>query len=77
MIERVQAAFDWLPTDLVNTLFWICVDIMKWLCGVTGISYEALNIWLFVIIQPAMIVLFFVLWVRARKSARIMHTEHL
>ena len=40
MIERVQAAFDWLPPDLVNTLFWICVDIMKWMCGVTGASYE-------------------------------------
>ena len=75
MIEQVQAAFDWLPTYLVNSLFWLCVEIMQWLCALTGISYAALNIWLFVIIQPTMIIVLFVLWIRARKSARILHRE--
>lgn len=75
MIERIQVAFDWLPADVVNSLFWLCVEIMQWLCALTGISYEALNIWLFVIIQPAMIIVLFVLWMRARKSTHILHRE--
>ena len=66
MLDRVQSAFDWLPKDLVNDAFWACVHIMQWMCGVTGISYEALNIWLFVIIQPALILLFAGLWIKSR-----------
>lgn len=66
MQERVQQAFDWLPKDFVNDVFWACVHIMQWMCSVTGISYEALNIWLFIIIQPALIVLFAVLYFKQK-----------
>ena len=68
MNERVQAAFSWLPEDVVGEVFWACVHIMHFICRITGISYEALNIWLFIIIQPALILLFFVLWLQARKK---------
>ncbi|QDP51120.1 MAG: hypothetical protein Unbinned1190contig1000_13 [Prokaryotic dsDNA virus sp.] len=64
--ERVRAAFDWVPQDMVDTVFVACVKIMYYICGLTGISYEALNIWLFIIIQPALIALFFGLWVREK-----------
>ena len=60
-------AFDWLPEDIINDLFWLCVNVMRFICENTGISYEALNIWLFVVIQPALILLFSLLWLNERK----------
>lgn len=70
MIERVQSAFSWVPENIVNDVFWACVHIMQFVCKHTGISYEALNIWLFVIIQPALILLFAILWFRAVSRVR-------
>ena len=66
ILSRVQDAFDWLPSGLVDQIFMACVQFMYFVCGVTGISYEALNIWLFIIIQPALILIFFLLWLRER-----------
>ena len=36
----------------MQELFQICVDILRWIAGVTGITYEEANIWIFVIIHP-------------------------
>ena len=74
MLEKVTAAFDWLPENLVHDLFWLCVNFMKFICEHTGISYEALNILLFVIIHPlvTLLLLFWVLRLRRKlKSKRI------
>ena len=46
----------------VDTIFKICVYILVDLADLIGISYEAINIWIFVIIQPLLIIIFFVLW---------------
>lgn len=48
--------------DWIDTLFRICVYILVDLAELIGISYEAINIWIFVIIQPLLIIVFFVLW---------------
>jgi len=66
LLMRVQSAFDWVPADIVSEIFTACVQFMYFVCGLTGISYEALNIWLFIIIQPALILTFFLLWLRER-----------
>ena len=66
ILERVQSAFDWIPSDIVSDVFSACVQFMYFVCGLTGISYEALNIWLFIIIQPALILTFLLLWLRER-----------
>ena len=36
----------------MQELFQICVDILRWIAGATGITYEEANIWIFVIIHP-------------------------
>ena len=42
-----------------------------------GMTYKEISIWLFVIIQPALIVLFFALWLREkRKSTHNQHGVH-
>ena len=46
----------------VDTIFKICVYILLDLADLIGISYEALNIWIFIIIQPLLIIIFFILW---------------
>jgi hypothetical protein len=46
----------------VDWLFWACVKILqdwgKW----TGLGYNLLNIIIFIILQPLLILIFFVLW---------------
>ena len=46
----------------VDWLFWACVKILqdwgKW----TGLGYNLLNIIIFIILQPVLILIFFVLW---------------
>ena len=46
----------------IDTIFRICVYILVDLADIIGISYEAINIWIFVIIQPLLIIIFFILW---------------
>ena len=55
----------------IDAIFRYCVVLLVNIAKVLGISYEALNIWVFIIIQPIIIlVLFF--WVLAlRKKIRI------
>lgn len=43
---------------IIKIVFHICVDLMIEISQATGISYEAINIWLFVILQPALILLY-------------------
>ena len=52
----------------IDTVFRICVYILVDLADLIGISYEALNIWVFVIIQPLLIILLFVLWRREKNK---------
>lgn len=46
----------------IDYIFWVCVDILNYMGSVTGLSYEFINILLFVIIQPFLIILFYSLW---------------
>jgi len=48
--------------DWIDAIFRYCVVLLVDLAKVLGISYEALNIWVFIIIQPLMIIFLFV-WV--------------
>ena len=57
--------------DWVDAIFKICVYILLDLAEIIGISYEAINIWIFVIIQPLLIILFFVLWRREKEKNNI------
>ena len=55
--------------ELIDFIFKICVVVLVDLAELLGLSYEALNIIIFIIIQPALIVLFFILWrIEKRKN---------
>lgn len=37
----------------MNQLFNVCVEILRWGAKHLGMTYEELNIWVFVVIHPA------------------------
>jgi len=54
---------------IIDALFRLCVVVLVDVANLLGISYEALNIWLFVIIQPSIIIyLVWKLWKRKHKT---------
>ncbi len=40
----------------MKELCYYCIDLLERWEAITGISYEALNVWLFIFIQPLLIV---------------------
>ena len=51
---------------MVHDFFNWCVWVLEVIGHHTGWGYELANIIIFVVIQPALIILFFVLWVSER-----------
>ena len=54
--------------ELIDFVFKVCVIVLVDLANLIGISYEAINIIIFVFLQPALILLFFVLWRKERRK---------
>ena len=61
--------------ELIDFIFKVCVIVLVDLANLIGISYEAINIITFVFLQPALILLFFILWRKERKKNIINHKE--
>ena len=47
---------------MIDQFFLWCVWILEVIGEVTGMGYELANIIIFVILQPGLILLFFILW---------------
>tara|TARA_Y100001968_G_C18880294_1_gene491420 strand:+ start:191 stop:517 length:327 start_codon:yes stop_codon:yes gene_type:complete len=56
--------------DWIDAIFRYCVVLLVDLARVFGISYEALNIWVFVIIQPLIIVILLIWALRLRRNIK-------
>ena len=54
--------------ELINDFFRWCVEVLVWVGNVTGMGYELANIVIFVILQPLLILIFLILWLRERKK---------
>ena len=55
---------------MIDQFFLWCVWVLEVIGGVTGMGYELANIVIFVILQPGLILLFFILWKRQKKINR-------
>jgi len=55
-------------SEFIDFIFKACVILLVDLSNFLGLSYEAINIIIFIIIQPGLILLFFILWRRERKN---------
>ena len=47
---------------MINSFFSWCVLVLEVIGDVTGMGYELANIVIFVILQPELILVFFILW---------------
>ena len=54
--------------EIINDFFRWCVEALVWIGNVTGMGYELANIVIFVILQPLLILIFLILWLRERKK---------
>ena len=54
--------------EIIYLFFNICVYILQVTGNVTGMGYQLANIVIFVFLQPALILLFFVLWRKERNK---------
>ena len=59
---------------MINDFFNWCVLVIDIIGDITGMGYELTNIVLFVILQPALIILFYVLWRRERNKNDLKNT---
>lgn len=51
---------------MIDYIFWLCVELLKDCAAYIGITYQEINVWLFVVIHPLITLLFFVLWLRTK-----------
>ena len=54
--------------NLIGKFFFWCVDVLVFIGEVTGMGYALANIVIFVILQPALILLFMFLWIKERRK---------
>jgi hypothetical protein len=66
MGAAMQSGSGW-----IDTLFYLCVQILLWLAGVLGVSYNEVNIWIFCIIWPIVTIILIAMvwrqWITIRK----------
>ena len=62
---------------MINDFFNWCVYILEVIGDLTGMGYELTNIVIFVIIQPTVIILFYILWRREKNKNNSRLTEVL
>ena len=47
---------------MITDIFEYCVSLMRVLAALTGFTYKELNALIFLIFQPGLLLIFFVLW---------------
>ena len=52
----------------ISDFFFWCVHVLEVIGEITGMGYALANIVIFVILEPALIILFFYLWIREKKK---------
>ena len=55
---------------MINDFFNFCVYVLEVIGAITGMGYELANIVIFVIVQPALIILFYVLWRKEKTKGK-------
>ena len=55
---------------MIDDFFNWCVLVLEIMAEIMGISYELINILIFVILQPLLILIFFYLWRKETKKYR-------
>ena len=54
----------------IDNVFWWCVEILKVWGDITGLGYSLINILIFIVLQPSLIMLFLTLWIYEKNKKR-------
>jgi len=54
----------------MDNLFDACVEFLRCLGNIVGLSYKQINIWIFVIIEPIIFILMFLWIVKLRRKLK-------
>jgi len=60
---------------MINDFFNWCVYVLEVIGNVTGMGYELANIVIFVIIQPFLILIFFILWRKENNKNNLLNQK--
>jgi len=60
----------------MDTIFWICVKIMQVMSKMLGITYQQLNVVLFVILHPAITLILYVKYRKYKKLWEEQQKQH-
>ena len=52
---------------MVDYIFWMGVKLLKVAADIMGMTYQEINVYLFIILHPALTIFFFLLWVFERR----------
>tara|TARA_X000000950_G_scaffold20072_1_gene21636 strand:- start:7266 stop:7457 length:192 start_codon:yes stop_codon:yes gene_type:complete len=55
-------------SDLIKAFFFECVEIMRFLSAYTFFTYKEINTIIFLIVEPSLMILFFLLWRSEKKK---------
>ncbi|MDA9105738.1 hypothetical protein N9J78_04110 [Candidatus Pelagibacter sp.] len=61
---------------MIDQFFLWCVSVLEVIGEVTGMGYELANIVIFIILQPALILIFYILWRKEKKLNDITRNLH-
>ena len=55
--------------NLISSIFSECVELMRLMATLTGLSYKEINTIIFLILQPLLVLIFFLLWQREKTKS--------
>lgn len=68
LVKMMSDKFLNIIEQYISDFFFWCVHVLEVIGEVTGMGYALANIVIFVILEPALIILFFYLWIREKKK---------
>ena len=63
--------------NFIDQFYWKCLDIIEYIGNLSGLGYELTNIFLFVILQPLLIIVFLFLWLKERKKNKRLASHNI
>ena len=55
---------------MINYIFYMCVDFLAWLAKATGTTYEFINILIFIIGYPLLVILLLIIILKQRNKIK-------
>jgi hypothetical protein len=57
-------------SEFIKNFFFECVEIMHYLAWLTFSTYKEINTLIFLVIQPSLIIFFFILWRKEKRKSK-------